>query len=158
MTNDLQGKLIADKYRLEEQLAASRESDLYRATHVLMEKPVTVSVMREWSDRRAFFDRARMAARIAHPNVLNMIDFGTSVEGEVYAVFDAGEGETLKSMIGRAEQIEPSVAVDIATQIASALSATHAAGEIHGNLTADHVLLGYDAAGGPQARERTRTR
>jgi cell division septation protein DedD len=152
MTNDLKGKLIADKYRLEEQVAAGRESDLYRATHVLMEKPVTVSVMREWSDRDAFFERARMAARIVHPNVLNMIDFGTSVDGRVYAVFDTGEGETLKSMIAREGQIEPSLAVDIATQIASALSATHAAGEIHGNLTAEHVLVTYDAAGIPQAK------
>ena len=152
MTEDLQGQLIADKYRLDERITRSRESELYRATHVLMEKPVTVSVMREWSDREAFFERARTAARLAHPNVLNMIDFGTSVDGHVYAVFDTADVETLKTMVLREGPMEPDAAVAIASQIAAALSATHAAGEIHGNLTAEKVLICTDAGGERQAK------
>jgi hypothetical protein len=146
MADDLVGKTIAEKYRIESLITPGHAGDLYRATHTLMDKPVIVVLMpaasgADMDAMQRFFDAAKAAARVVHPNILNVTDFGRDAGGHAYAVCDAATGETLKQAIHREGQMDASSAAALAEQIAAGLTAAHGTGIIHGNLTAGQVLL-----------------
>jgi serine/threonine protein kinase len=146
MTDQFTGQVLANKYRID---SFSRESDLggvYRATHVSMDKPVTVKILNpalaiDENIVRQFSSEAKTVSHISHPNILNVTDFGSDRDNAVYIVFEGAEGETLRETIAREGKFSPERAVNIARQIAAALSAAHAAGIVHRNLSSASVLL-----------------
>ena len=140
MAGESTGKLIADKYRVDTYLGPAGLGELYRGTNTLLEKPVSISILTGGPDlAQRFFTEAKAAARVNHPNVLNLIDFGTH-DGNSYAVFEAASGETLTEALGREQRLPVEMSVEIARQVAAGLAAAHAAGVIHGNLTPANVL------------------
>lgn len=157
MTNKFTGKTIADKYLIEELIERSAASDLYRAKHLLMDKPVTVKLLPAISkhDKTAidrFFDEAKQTARVGHQNILNIIDFGTDTDGTPYAVCDTPVAETLRSVILRDGQLSVELAVELARQIAAGVGAGHEMNIVHGNLSSDNVLLFQDQDGSLTAK------
>ena len=146
------GKTIAEKFRIDELIKRSRVSELYRATHLLIDKPVTVKLLSETlkGDNAAteqFFKEARETARIGHSNVLNIIDFGTDTDGTPFAVCDGPVAETLRSVILRDGALPADVAVDITRQTALALGSGHEIGVVHGGLSTESILLVQDQDG-----------
>lgn len=146
MTDLSTGKIIAGKYRLDAVIREGGLGDLYRAWHLMMEKPLTLCLVAN-NDimaadlRDAFFDSVKMQARLSHPNLLIPVDFGTDANGDLYVAYDSPNCETLATAIARSGRFEIGNAVEIARQIASALAAIHEAGIVHGNLTAQGILL-----------------
>lgn len=146
MASSLSGTIIAEKYRLGELLRAGEHGDLYDARHVLTDKRASVRVLRpslatDSANVERFFDAAKLASKISDPHVLNISDFGTDPEGFVYAVFEPLDGKTLKDVIGEDGALPVYSAVEVARQIAYALIAAHSAGQIHGDLTTENVVL-----------------
>src|SRR5687767_13859149 len=147
MAGDSTGKLIADKYRVDAYLGPAGLGELYRGTNTLLDKPVSISILSAGQElAQRFFTEAKAAAKVNHPNVLNLIDFGTH-DGNSYAVFEAASGETLAEALGREQRLPVEMAVEIARQAAVGLGAAHAAGVIHGNLTPANVLAYNNDAG-----------
>jgi serine/threonine-protein kinase len=145
MSGEFTGKLIADKFRAETPLASAGLGELYRGTNTLLEKPVAISLMpadlaTDEVIAARFFSEAKSAAKVNHPNILNLTDFGTDPSGTAYAVYEAANGETLSEALKREGQLPVAMALEIATQAGSALSAAHNAGVVHGNLSPDHIL------------------
>ena len=146
MSDQFIGQTLANKYRID---SFSREGDLgkiYRGTHVSMDKPVTVKILApalavDENIVERFSAEARAVSHISHPNILNVTDFGSDKGNTVYIVYEGAEGETMKDVIRREGQFSPERAVQITRRIASALSAAHAAGEIHQNLNSENILL-----------------
>lgn len=152
MADGFTGQLIANKYRVEERIATSGLGEFYRGTNELLEKPVAISLLaselavdRTISGR--FFSEAKAAAKINHPNILNLTDFGTDASGVAYAVYEAANGETLHEAMTREGQLPLYMAADIANRIALALAAGHAAGLVHGNLSPTNVIVGGSEPG-----------
>ncbi len=146
MGSSLTGTIIAEKYKLGDLLRSNEYGDLYDARHALMDKPVAVRVLRpslaaDSENVEKFFTAAKAASKISDPHVQNLHDFGTDHEGFVYAVYEPLEGKTLKSVIAEDGVFPAHSAVETATQIAAALVASHAAGQIHGNLSTENVML-----------------
>ena len=146
MGRSLTGTVIAEKYRLGEPLRSGEHGDLYEARHVLMDKPVSVRVLRpnlaaDSANVGKFFESAKAASKISDPHVLNISDFGTDGEGLVYAVYEPLEGRSLKSVIEEDGTFPVHTALETATQIAEALSASHTAGQVHGDLSTENVML-----------------
>lgn len=145
MSGEFTGKLIADKFRVEAPLATAGLGELYRGTNTLLEKPVAISLMpadlaTDEVIAARFFAEAKAAAKVSHPNILNLTDFGTDPSGAAYAVYEAANGETLSEALKREGQLPVAMALEIAAQTGSALSAAHKAGVVHGNLSPDHIL------------------
>lgn len=87
-----------------------------------------------------FLREARLASRIRHPNIVDVFDYGHA-KRRPYLVMELIAGESLNARIEREGAIEPAHAMTIAKQLASALSAAHAAGVIHADVTPSNILL-----------------
>ena len=144
MAYDLTGQMVAEKFKLIGLVKSGPEGDLYRAENTLIEKPVTLLVLPADADAKArerFRRNAKAASAAEHPNLLNVLDFGIDGSGVSYAVCDASNPETLAQALARGGKMPAENAVEIGKQIAAALETLHAADRVHGNLTADNVLL-----------------
>ncbi|MCA1622967.1 MAG: protein kinase [Acidobacteria bacterium] len=146
MLDQFIGQTLSDKYRIEEAIRENGSGKLYRATHLLMEKPVAVKILPPETAAddeiiKQFSAEARTVSRLSHPNILNVTDFGTDKNGAVFTVFENAEGETLKESLEREGKFSFERAVRIVQQIAAALSAAHNNGVIHSHLNAENILL-----------------
>lgn len=150
MSDKFIGQTLADKYQIEEVMREGDLGKIYRGTHLSMEKPVTVKILSptlalDENIVKQFSSEARTISRIAHPNILNVTDFGSDKNGAVYLVLEDSAGETLKDAIAREGRFPVERAVKIARQTAVALSAAHANGIIHGHLNSENILLKHTA-------------
>ena len=146
MINDVLGKLVADKYRIESLVSESESGDIYLGSHEVLNRPVTIKILPlavavdgRWVTR--FVDQARAASALSHPNILNITDFGTDAKGVSYAVFEEAKGKTLDSVIADASQVDEKRALDIARQIAAAVGAAHTKKVVHGGLAPQFVYV-----------------
>ncbi len=147
MVNDVAGKLIADKYRVESLIRESESGDLYAARHEVLDKPVTLKILpaafavdQRWVKR--FLSEARAASTLSHDGILNITDFGTDSRGVSYAVFDPIEGNTLAKLNSSEEPIDEKRAIGLARQIAAAVAAAHSKNVVHGRLEPNSVFVG----------------
>lgn len=136
----LLGKLFADKYRIDEMIGESSFGALYRGSNTLLDKPVAIAVPQS-EDHEAFFTQARAAAKISHPNVVSLTDFGTDADGSAYAIYESAPGETLADALRREGRLPPEMAIDITRQTGAALSAAHAGGLVHGDLSPANIIV-----------------
>lgn len=146
MIDEFIGKTLADKYKIEELLRESEFGNTYLATHLMMETPVTIRILSptlavDDSIVEKFSVEARTISRLSHPNILNVTDFGKDEDGNVFIVTENAEGVNLKEVLKHKGSLPIERAVRITRQIAAALSAAHASGIIHQNLTGEKVLL-----------------
>jgi serine/threonine protein kinase len=86
-----------------------------------------------------------------HPNVLNVIDFGSASDGVVYAVYESSNVATLQEVIRDSGKLAIGAATDIAQQASAGLAAIHSQGLVHGNLTPENILVN-DVDGRPHVK------
>jgi serine/threonine-protein kinase len=97
------------------------------------------------SIERRFFNEARAIAKIRHPGIVELFDFGRGgPDGAAYIVRELLEGETLRQRIRAGTLVERQIAI-FGRQIAAALHHAHKAGIIHRDLKPDNVFLVKDA-------------
>jgi eukaryotic-like serine/threonine-protein kinase len=146
------GELIVGRYELEELVGEGGMSSVYRAYDTVLERRVAIKVLHEHFSRdpeyvERFRREARAIARLAHPNVVTVIDRG-EWEGRQFIVFEHVAGENLKAIIAREGPLPVERALDLACQIAHALSFAHELGIVHRDVKPHNVLL----AGGGTAK------
>jgi tetratricopeptide (TPR) repeat protein len=98
---------------------------------------------------RRFAQEARVVSALNHPNIITIHEIGEAPaedRGTHYIVTEYVEGETLRHRMASAPQqrIEASEAIDIALQIAAALSAAHEAGIMHRDIKPENVMVRRD--------------
>jgi Protein kinase domain len=149
MMSEFEGKIIADKYRVDTHLHESDLGSFYRGWHELMDKLVILQVLapalavdQRLVDR--FIAEARTRSRVINPNVLALIDFGTDSRGLTYAVYEGVSGDSLNEIIRRDEVLPLPLTLQIAEQAAAGLAAAHAGGLRHGSLNPDKILVNTD--------------
>src|SRR4051794_20429237 len=125
MNDELIGKTVADKYRIDSLLCETSLGALYRGWNTLMDKPVTVKILSPALaiDARLvdqFMAEAKNTAHIANENVLNVTDFGTDSRSISYAVYENIDGETLRVLLDREGSISLPLALSIAKRSADA--------------------------------------
>jgi serine/threonine-protein kinase len=142
----LAGVVLDDKYRLDERLGEGGMGAVYRATHLLIERPVAVKVLSprlitDDSARERFRREARAAGRLQHTNAVAVTDFGETRDGLVYLVMELLEGVPLRELLAREAPLDPARAVSLMMQISAAVEAAHEAGIIHRDLKPGNIFL-----------------
>lgn len=145
------GLILDDRYRLDERIAAGGVGQVWRATDLLLERPVAVKVLRpEYADHPETLDRFRKEARhagaLSNAHVAQVHDYGHSgPEGapSPYLVMEYVDGPSLADLLA-VDPIEPVRALDIIAQAADGLSAAHKAGLVHRDVKPGNILISRD--------------
>jgi serine/threonine protein kinase len=142
----LLGRTLDEKYLLEEKLGIGGMGTVYRARHLLIDRPVAVKVLNqrfvEDEAAKARFRReAKAAGRLRHINAVSVTDFGETTSGDVYIVMELLEGKTLRDLLAKEGPLDLAHAVAIMLQISSAVASAHAAGIIHRDLKPANIFV-----------------
>jgi len=140
------GQTLDEKYRIEERLSAGGMGAVYRARHLLMERPVALKMLHQrlLTDEAArirFQREARAAVLLQHQNAVSVTDYGETADGNVYLVMELLEGPTLREILRKEAPIETARAISIMLQASAAVAAAHEAGIIHRDLKPANILV-----------------
>ncbi|HEX9475931.1 MAG TPA: HD domain-containing phosphohydrolase [Candidatus Dormibacteraeota bacterium] len=133
-------------YRIVARIGRGGMATVYRAHHTLLDRDVAIKVLpdffaEEEDYRERFQQEARSIARLKHPNILNVFDFGQE-SGITYLVLELVEGGTLADRLGRPMDLEE--VVRIMRPIASALDHAHSQGVLHRDIKPSNILIHRD--------------
>lgn len=147
---DLIGRTLADRYRIEYLIGAGAMGRVYRAEHIHMRKAVALKILHERLTKvpdmvQRFEQEAQAAAQVQHPHVAAATDFGKLADGSFYLALEYIEGRPLSDLIATGP-LPVQRAVGIVLQVASALEAAHSLGIVHRDLKPDNLLLVRGAA------------
>jgi tRNA A-37 threonylcarbamoyl transferase component Bud32 len=142
----LVGLVVGGAYQLVGRIGEGGMGAVYEAHHLRLQKRVAVKLMSRAMVRNPdalarFHREARIASRLGHPNLVNVLDFGSLEEGQPYLVMEYLEGEDLDRRIRRVGSVPMANAIQIARQVASALAVVHAKGIVHRDLKPANVFL-----------------
>ena len=142
----LVGLVVSGRYRLEERIGEGGMGAVYRAVHLLLDRPVALKILREdlpsqSNAARRFQQEARAASRVNHENVVTMLDFGRAEQGFLYLAMELVEGDPLSSAIAKSAPFHAARVVDVVSQIVSALEQASELGIVHRDLKPDNILL-----------------
>jgi serine/threonine-protein kinase len=141
-------KIFNSRYRVDGSLGNGGMANVYVGTDTLLRRRVAIKVLREQyaSDDdfvRRFSYEAQSAAKLSHPNIVNVYDFGRE-DHSYYIVMELVDGATLGDIM-RDERVLPEpVAVDYAIQIASGLANAHRQGLLHRDVKPANILVTKD--------------
>jgi serine/threonine protein kinase len=139
--------VIAGRYRLHELLGRSGMSEVWRAEDLELGRDVAIKLLGADADRERFEREARAVASLAHPNVMQLYDYGES-EGRPYMVLEYVPGGTLEDRLRDGGPLPDDETYEIAIGIASGLAHAHARGVVHRDLKPANVL--FDEEGRPK--------
>jgi serine/threonine protein kinase len=144
------GQTIGDRYHILSLVGEGGMGRVYLAEHVRMNRQCAVKLMRQNlvndTEAAARFSReASNAARIIHPNVAAVFDYGETPERVIYLVMEFVDGEPLGQILVREGKMTPARTCSIMVQVADALSAAHELGIVHRDLKPDNIIVGQRA-------------
>jgi len=143
------GVILADRYQLDEPIAAGGVGQVWRATDLVLQRPVAIKLLRpEYADHHETLSRFRAEARhagsLAHPGIAQVYDFGDNpAEGPPYLVMELVDGPSLADVLAT-EPVTPAYALDVLSKAATGLAAAHEAGLVHRDIKPGNILLGRD--------------
>lgn len=146
--NIKQGTIISGRYTIIEKIGIGGMAVVYRAKDEKLDRFVTFKVLKEEyvADEdfiKRFNIEARAAARLSHPNIVNVHDVGN--DGLVYyIVMEYIDGCTLKELINKKAPFEDVESLGVAIQIASALEHAHKNKIVHRDIKPQNILVTKD--------------
>ncbi len=172
------GVEIGGRYRLTAQLGVGGMGEVWEAEHIVLRRTLAIKLLLGDEHDARHADRlqreAELVARLEHPNVVTVTDFGRVPGGRPYIVMERLRGCTLSQLLRERGALPWTQARDIAVQIAAGLACAHDANIIHRDLKPSNVFVLDDPHGrmpikiidfglakatviGPQDRKLTRS-
>jgi serine/threonine-protein kinase len=137
------------RYRIERLLGSGSMGTVYLGHDADLDRPVAVKTLRDLAldaDMRDVFlkrfkNEARAAARLQHPNIVQIFDVGDDPKVGPYLVFEYVPGHTLKQELSKGGPLSRDNLLDLAQHVGDALATAHLAGVIHRDLKPENLLI-----------------
>jgi serine/threonine-protein kinase len=147
----LAGDVIDGKYRLTRIIGRGGMGAVWAAHNIPLDIDVAIKLIRRDRTAPGAADRllteARAAARLMHPAIVRVFDFGETDQGDPFIVMELLRGESLAAILRRKHRLSPTVAVQALLPVAGALSSAHQKGIVHRDLKPDNIIVITDENG-----------
>ncbi|NOX38409.1 MAG: protein kinase [Calditrichaeota bacterium] len=135
-------------YRIEKELSRGPITTVYLARQVELDRLVILKVLNvQWQREEDLVERfrreARICARLRHPNIITLYDFGTA-EGSFYLTIEYVEGTDLRQLIEQHHPIPFPVIAFITREILKGLAYAHGKGVIHRDLKPANIVISWE--------------
>jgi serine/threonine-protein kinase len=142
----LLGKVLGERFLVQERLGQGTSGSIYRAEHVTLRRKVAIKVLHAELARddlavERFRREATMVAEVDNEHIVEIHDFGRTPDGRLYLAMELLEGETLDARLRRDGKLSIEQTADILIQLGEALMEAHAVGYIHRDLRPRNIYL-----------------
>ncbi|MFW6161842.1 MAG: protein kinase domain-containing protein [Planctomycetota bacterium] len=142
LVDPLVGRTFGD-FAILERIGRGGMGVVYKARQSRLDRLVALKILPRAHSKTAaarFQREARAAAAIAHPGIVAVLEVGEA-EGYRYIAMEFVEGESLRAMMRREGRLAPDRAIDLMSQVTSALVAAHEAGVVHRDIKPSNILI-----------------
>src|ERR1041385_3152094 len=148
MTEKLQPDFQISHYRIISKLGAGGMGEVYLAQDTKLDRKVAIKFLNEEFSKdpdklRRFIQEAKAASALNHPNILTVYEIG-EVDQQNYIATELIDGHTLRRRLTEKEPLRLTEILEIAVQVAEALSAAHTAGIIHRDIKPENIMVRTD--------------
>jgi serine/threonine protein kinase len=146
------GTVLAGRYEVEALLGLGGMGSVYRGRHLTLDRPVAIKLIgREGHGHdeqvHRFEREAKLLARLSHPGIVAVHDFGTGDDGQRFLVLELVEGRDLASALKRSRLAWQEVA-QLGHEVADALAYAHREGVLHRDLKPANIMRVHSGKGG----------
>ncbi len=146
------GNVVEGKYRVDAVIGQGGMGAVFRAWDLRLERAVAIKVVRadllSDPDSRARFRReSQIVARLQHPSVVTVFDYGTLPDGAAYLVMEFVPGEDLRQLMKREGRLAAARTAALLHGIAAGVESAHKSGIFHRDLKPENILLPESGTG-----------
>ena len=146
------GATIDGKYRVDAVIGQGGMGAVYRAWDLRLERPVAIKVVRadllsDPESHARFRRESQIVARLQHPSIVTVYDYGTVSDGSAFLIMEFVPGEDLRQLLKREAHLPPARASALVTGIAGGVESAHRAGIYHRDLKPENILLPESGTG-----------
>jgi hypothetical protein len=132
-------------YTVEHSLGKGGMAEVFYAQHAYLRRPAALKILSHANPDAASVDRfereARLASRLAHPNTIQVFDFGETPDGRLYYAMEYIEGLTLAQLLTVGGLPPVGRAVHLLRQVAGSLGEAHQIGLLHRDLKPSNIMI-----------------
>lgn len=144
---DFTGQVILGRYSVDSILGSGAMGRVYRGRQLSIDRAVAIKVLRpdgSWDHevaRQRLHREATFLARVQHPNVVNLIDYGITDDGHLVMVLEFLPGRTLKQIVESSGPLPHVRVLNLSRQLVRALRRIHRLGGIHRDVKTSNIMV-----------------
>ncbi len=142
------GKVLGGRFEIVAPIGAGGMARVYRAIQRPLDRPVALKVLHPLFDtsldpefEKRFLLEAAMTAKVKHPNIVTVHDYGRSEDGTYFIAMELVEGETLHRLLKRTGPLPWPRAFSLGAQVARSLRQAHQLGLVHRDLKPANIMV-----------------
>ncbi|MDP1586375.1 MAG: bifunctional serine/threonine-protein kinase/formylglycine-generating enzyme family protein, partial [Prosthecobacter sp.] len=138
------------QYEVEKLLGRGGMGAVYQGTQKSLDRPVAIKILSATLDEsdqgfaERFKNEARAMARLKHPGIVDVYQFGEMANGLLYIVMEFIDGTDVAKMIAKKGRLHTDHAMAITAHVCDALAYAHERGIIHRDIKPANIMVGYD--------------
>jgi predicted Ser/Thr protein kinase len=139
-------RTVDSKYRIDQVLGRGGMGAVYRARDVRLERDVALKVVRlellaDPDARTRFRREAQIIARLQHPSLVSVFDYGTLSDGGAFLVMEFVKGHDLRTLLRSERRLEPVRTARLMRAVCDGMDVAHRAGVLHRDLKPENIFL-----------------